>query len=281
MMLRRTVVVHTRLAGHAARVNAARLAAHGLQILTIERLAARLAGGFLQPIERETLQDAIIQALNSGDLGELEAIKTLPGMVGATIATLEKVWQVPVDLKEYPEKPRLQALAALEREVIRRLPSSMRRPPELVDLALARITHAKAIFGSIEVHGHSEMGPVWRPLLKALAEIVPVTWVAGPRPVPAWLDGTKIDVQRAKPESANIAHTGSGIDLFFVRIAISFPTDRPADFMPRPNFPRECGAYSRVLPRVNAEISASLSIPTPLSAMRYSAMLSEAPSPAA
>ena len=134
MIPRRTIVVHTKLANSTARVDAARKNANGLQIFTMDRLAARLAGGFLQSIGGKALQDAVIKALNSGGLGELEAIKTLPGMVGATIATLEKVWQAPLDLKEIPEKPRLQALAALEREVIRRLPSSMRRPPELVDL---------------------------------------------------------------------------------------------------------------------------------------------------
>ena len=47
----RTVVVHTRLAGHVARVEAARRKASGVQIMTMEQLAGRLAGGFIQPIE--------------------------------------------------------------------------------------------------------------------------------------------------------------------------------------------------------------------------------------
>jgi hypothetical protein len=90
-MLRRTIVVHTRLASHAARVEAARTSAHGLQILTVNRLAARLAGGFLQPIDAEALHDAVALALNSIELGELEDIKKLPGMVRAAVGTLEKV----------------------------------------------------------------------------------------------------------------------------------------------------------------------------------------------
>ena len=49
--MRRTIVVHTRLAGHMARVNAARAGAHGIQILTMGQMAARLAGGFLAPID--------------------------------------------------------------------------------------------------------------------------------------------------------------------------------------------------------------------------------------
>jgi hypothetical protein len=49
----RTVVVHTRLAGHVARVEAARRKASGVQIMRMEQLAGRLAGGFIQPIEAD------------------------------------------------------------------------------------------------------------------------------------------------------------------------------------------------------------------------------------
>jgi hypothetical protein len=45
--MRRTIAVHTRLAGHMAQVEAARAGAHGIQILTMGKMAARLAGGFL------------------------------------------------------------------------------------------------------------------------------------------------------------------------------------------------------------------------------------------
>jgi hypothetical protein len=45
---RKTIVVHTRLAGHMARIDAARGSQSGLQIVTMSQLAARLAGGFLQ-----------------------------------------------------------------------------------------------------------------------------------------------------------------------------------------------------------------------------------------
>ncbi len=203
-MLCRTIIVHTRLAAHTERVNAARAHAHGLHILTMDRLAARLAGGFLQPIDDEALQGNVVQALNSIELGELEAIKSLPGMVRAAIATLEKAWQARIDLAAYSQHSRLQALAALEKEVVRRLSPSMKRPPELVDLALARLAHARALFGPIEVHGHSELAPVWRPLLEALSTVVPVDWIAGPRPVPSWLAGTKIAIQRGKAQAPNV-----------------------------------------------------------------------------
>ena len=196
--MRRTIVVHTRLAGHMARVDAARAGAHGIQILTMGQMAARLAGGFLAPIDPECLRDAIREALPETDLGELESIKTLPGMVRAAVSTLDKVWRADIDLS-LSSHPRLNALAALEENVLRRLPPSMKKPKVLVDRARGRIAHAPAVLGPIEIHGHSEMPVCWRPLLFALASSVQVTWVAGPRSVPAWLAGQNIKIQRSDP----------------------------------------------------------------------------------
>jgi hypothetical protein len=149
--MRRTIVVHTRLAGHMARVNAARAGAHGIQILTMGQMAARLAGGFLAPIDSESLRDAAREALPETDLGELESIKTLPGMVRAAVSTLDKVWRADIDLSS-SSHPRLKALAALEENVLRRLPPSMKKPRVLVDLARGRIAHAGAVLGPIEIH---------------------------------------------------------------------------------------------------------------------------------
>lgn len=197
--LRRTIVVYTRLAGYSARVEAARTNANGVQIRTMDQVAARLAGGFIQPIDPDALQDAVKAALASTSLGELEDIKQLPGMVRAAVSTLDKVWHANIDLSA-GKNTRLQALATLEQAVLQRLPASMKRPKEMVDLALKRIQHAAAVFGPIEVHGHSEMSPAWRELLKALAEVVPVVWIAGPRYVPPWLKATKIEVRQTTPD---------------------------------------------------------------------------------
>ena len=199
--MRRTIVVHTKLAGHMARVDAARAGAHGVQILMMGQLAARLAGGFLAPIDPDCLREAVREALPETDLGELENIKTLPGMVRAAVSTLDKVWRADLDLSSSPH-PRLKALAALEEKVLRRLPPSMKKPKVLVDLARARIAHAPVVLGPIEIHGHSEMPVCWRPLLRALADVVPVSWVAGPRSVPDWVDGKSIKIQRTKPNDA-------------------------------------------------------------------------------
>jgi hypothetical protein len=111
-------------------------------------------------------------------LGEFDAIKDLPGMVRAAVNTLDKVWRANIDLST-ATNPRLMALHTLENETLRRLPPSMKRPKELVELACGRIGHAPAVIGPVEIHGHSEMSPCWRPLLAALTTMVPVVWVAG------------------------------------------------------------------------------------------------------
>jgi hypothetical protein len=201
---RRTIVVHTRLAGHMARVAAARAGSCGTQILTMDRLAARLAGGFLQPIDPEALHEAVRAAVVATELGELEPIKSLPGMVRAAVDTFGKLWRAGIDLHSRPGEPRLDALAALEKAVLRRLPPSMLPPEQLVDAALEQLRHAPAVLGPVEVHGHSEMPPCWRRLLLALAGIVPVTWVAGPRPVPEWLRDTKVQVQTSQPAAPDV-----------------------------------------------------------------------------
>jgi hypothetical protein len=96
--MRRTIVVHTRLSGHMARVGAARRGEHGVQVLTMGQLAGRLAGGFHQPIDGDELQNAVREALSASSLGDLDAIKDLPGMVRAVTDTLDKIWRAAIDL---------------------------------------------------------------------------------------------------------------------------------------------------------------------------------------
>lgn len=196
MQVRRTAVVHTILAGHMIRVYAARRNEVGVQVMTMGQLAARLAGGLLQPVDLNVLAGAVSDALPEVDMGELEPIKGLPGMPAAVGATFEKAWRAGIDLSGVGH-PRTDALASLEQAVVQRLPSSMKRPRDLVELALRRIGHAPTVIGPLEVQGHSEMSPCWRPLLIALAESIPVSWIAGPRHVPDWLKRTKVEVVTA------------------------------------------------------------------------------------
>jgi hypothetical protein len=91
VLVRETIVIHSRLAWRQVRGAAAIERRHGLQAVAIEHLAARLAGGFLQPINSDALKQAIGEAI-AMDLGEFNDIKRLPGFPRAAAATLEKAW---------------------------------------------------------------------------------------------------------------------------------------------------------------------------------------------
>lgn len=200
--VRRTVVAHGRLARRELRLDAARHARHGLQILSVEQLAVRLAGGFSRPVDDESLRVAILATLPVTALGELESIKTLPGMVAASAGTLKKAWHAGVDLAgRAGEHPRLDAIARLEAGVLDRLPTGMMRPSDLIVAACERLDHAAAVLGPVEIVGVTELSPCWRPLLLALASRIPVTWTAGPRPTPPWLNGTAVTIAREPPRA--------------------------------------------------------------------------------
>jgi hypothetical protein len=204
-MKRKTYVAHGRLASREIRLEAARNQRHGVQVMAFEQLAARLAGGFAQPINTEALRAAIQQALPETVLGELDAIKLLPGMVGAAADTLHKVWRTGIDLStRASDHPRLAAMATLEQAVLKRLPSSMLRPVDLASRAIARLRHAPALFGEIEIVGISELSPCWRDLLFGLAGTMSVRWNAGPRSVPEWVDGSAVEVIRSEPATPQV-----------------------------------------------------------------------------
>ena len=209
MLVRETLVIHSRLSWRQVRGVAAIERQHGLQALAIEHLAARLAGGFLQPINSDSLKEAIGEAI-AMDLGEFNDIKTLPGFPRAAAATLEKAWAAGLKLNELAKtsdalvRSRIDAVTRLEAEVLERLPPSMRRPADLVDLALPRLRHAKTLFGAIQVLGRTEMSPVWRPFVAALKNVTEVRWVAGPRQVPAWVRELGIAVIETAPEQPEI-----------------------------------------------------------------------------
>ena len=204
-MKRHTYVAHGRLASRAIRLRAARNQRHGVQVLAFEQLAARLAGGFAQAIDPEGLREAIQQALPDTDLGELDGIKFLPGMVGAAADTLHKAWRTGIDLSARAgEHPRIAAMAGLEQAVLERLPSSMLRPVDLAAQARARIEHAPALFGEIDIVGISELSPCWRDLLFDLAATLPVRWNAGPRSVPTWLEQSVVEILRSVPDTPEV-----------------------------------------------------------------------------
>ncbi len=195
---KRTLIFHTNLSGHMLRVDAARRGTSGVQILTMGQLAARLAGGFLQPIDADALLEVLRTALRESRFPDFDAIQDLPGMARAVAGTLDKIWRAGIDLST-SDHSRVRALHALEVDALRHLPPSMKRPHDLVSLALGRLPLAPRLFGAVEIHGHSEMSLCWRPLLAAMSEVTKVTWVAQRRPVPQWLDQRKIEVRVDEP----------------------------------------------------------------------------------
>lgn len=194
MISRQTLVVHGPLAARDARLEAARAAHHGVQILSVAGLAARLAGGFTRPIDLQAIKQCVAEALPDAHLRDLEAIKDLPGMISAAADTLCKVWDVGHRFDEASEIPRVQALAALERAVVQRLPAGMSRPADLVEAARARLRHAPSVLGPIELRSLGDVPPVFRALLIALASQTRVVWNARGRTIPDWLTGTPIEI---------------------------------------------------------------------------------------
>src|ERR1700722_2059247 len=148
------------------RLDAARQRQHGLHILTFEQLAARLAGGLTCSVDEETLRHAVQAALPTLRLGEIDRLKMPPGMVPAAVDTNSKVWSAGINLQQRSAShPRLASIATLETAVLTMLPPAMMRPADLVAAALARIDHAPASVGPVEIVGITELALCWRPLL--------------------------------------------------------------------------------------------------------------------
>ncbi|MFL9914000.1 PD-(D/E)XK nuclease family protein [Paraburkholderia fungorum] len=201
-MARNTLIVPDALAARTARLAAAREQLHGLQIMTIEQAAARLAGGFARPIDFAALRGALKAALPVTGIGELESIKSLPGMIDAAAQTLQKAWHAGIDLEARAHAhARIDAVAKLESAVLAQLAPGLMRPADLVAVAMQRIVHANAVLGNVEVAGQTDLAPCWRPLLLAVAKRAPVRWSAGPRTTPKWLEGSRITISRTVSET--------------------------------------------------------------------------------
>jgi PD-(D/E)XK nuclease superfamily len=235
-----------------SRLAAARARAHGQQVMTFEQAAVRLAGGFSQSIDPEALRTAVQKALSTVDMGELESIKLLPGMVTASVDTLRKVWYAGISLNAKAKgDPRMLAIAQLETAVLAILPRGMRRPMDIVAAAIVHLAHAPKVLGAVQVIGLTELEPCWRKLLMQLATQVPVQWIAGPRSVPAWLADSGVTVVRSEaqtPETQGFsaatayheaiealrwarALLASGIDASQIAIATASPAEYDDHFL--------------------------------------------------
>jgi hypothetical protein len=102
----RTIVVDGPLALRMARLKAAREGAFGHQIVSLPKLATRLAGGFVRPAQREELEPALAEALTEGGFAELTPLQSLPGTVRALARTFERLWSAGFDLASAAPAPR-------------------------------------------------------------------------------------------------------------------------------------------------------------------------------
>ena len=183
-----TVVVEGPLALRMRRLDAAREGAKGRQILTLPLLAARLAGGFLVPATQEALYPAIRQALKGGGFEDIGKVSDLPGMPAAVLSSLRDWWAAGSSSVR-AENPRLRDFALLERRVLDALPHGMLAPPDLVQAALKRLLFAPKLLGEVTLQDIVDVHPVWRPLVIALGDVVPVRWVAPQQSLRAWFNG--------------------------------------------------------------------------------------------
>ena len=202
---RETKIVHGQLAVHKHRFEAAQERNHGLQVMTFEQAAVRLAGGFSCPIGLNDLSIAVKEVLPQTPLGELEQIKELPGMISSAATTLRRVWRAGISLKDRSsDHLRLRALYDLECAVLEQLPSFMLRPVDIVKRAQNRINNAPNILGSIEIDGITELSPCWRPLIHDLAKKIPIIWSSGPRQVPEWVQQSNVKISATLAQEPNV-----------------------------------------------------------------------------
>lgn len=199
--MKRTVIVADGHATAARRLRAARAGEQGLQVMTIEQVAQRLAGGFLRPVDGETLFRLATEAVKAAtptELGDLAEISDLPGLPGALAATLDRVWRENIRLEDEaakrPGAPRLRTLATLERAVLDQLPPGMLRPRDLAGRAHSNIRNAEAVLGPVELDYLLDVDPCWQVLVLLLHRPRRVYWRSneqmnsqGHRP-PIWWD---------------------------------------------------------------------------------------------
>ena len=191
--LRRTVVVEGRYARRWHQTQAAINGEQGVLVISMEELAARLAGGFIRSIRTDSLKTSVREATAAGSLGTLDRIRNLPGFQRAAAASLSKVWRAGLTL-DGKGAPGADSLKILEREVRSRLPKNQLPAGELANSALERAHYAPILFGRIEIHGRTELSPVWRKVLIRLSRETDVVWMAGARTTPDWLSGWDIAV---------------------------------------------------------------------------------------
>jgi len=193
------------------RFGAAQVSDCGLQILNLPQVAARLAGGFAIPASAEHLELAVQNALDEGGFTELECVRHMPGMARAVLRTLRKAWAANFDLTAGSDAhARIAEMALIETRMKSHLPPAAMMPRDLRDAALKRVRHAPRIIGDVRIAGLSFIAPVWRPLIEALREVVPVDWIAPVEADAGWFGGK---IVRADPAATTQPAVASCADV--------------------------------------------------------------------
>src|SRR5262245_29979825 len=150
----RTAIVEGPLAFQMRRVLAARASESGLQILTWPQLAARLVGGFVQPVAPELVEPAVQAAVSTKGFRQLDRVAELPGITRAVARSLQKVWNADIDLAAVAKSgaaSRLLDLAVIEERVRAQLPPATLLPRDLRSAALARVERAPVLVGPVRI----------------------------------------------------------------------------------------------------------------------------------
>lgn len=189
-MIKHTLVTFGRIGVESAKAEMARAGTVGGQVMSFEHMVERLAGGFLRTVDMTSLREASACALEEADIGELNAIRSMPGMARATASSLMAWWMSGLNAKDYDSSPRMRAVFALEEAVEAFLPNHMRKPADIVALACANADHANAIFGKVVFSGMTDLHPVWRPVLEAMCrnQDFRFVWDCGPTTPPSFLE---------------------------------------------------------------------------------------------
>ncbi|TIQ37184.1 MAG: PD-(D/E)XK nuclease family protein [Mesorhizobium sp.] len=195
---RHTVIVEGTLAFRMQRVAAARAGDHGRDVATLPLLAARLAGGFARPADHAALVPIVARALTELAFEELEPVKTRPGMARAVLASLARIWAADIRFDDLRyASARLSDLGRIEAYLQSHLPTGALLPRDLRDRAIAGVAHARATVGNLYFHRLISIDPVWRPLIKALAAVVEITWDAPGTHDRSWFPGTIVFTTRS------------------------------------------------------------------------------------
>jgi hypothetical protein len=188
-MIKKTTITFGKVALETERAALARGGVIGGQVMAFEHMVERLAGGFLRIVDIMTLREVVKTCLEDADLGELDGLRDMPGMTTACADSLMAWWMSGLSNSQFEQHSRLKAIFMLEEAVERNLPAHLKKPSDIVELACKRISVAPKVLGDVVFLGMTDLHPVWRPVLTAMASLdgYSFSWNAGPYAVPEWL----------------------------------------------------------------------------------------------